>query len=243
MQPEEKQDEGYHSNSVIGKSGLELAYEDELRATDGSSINVVDEDGSIVDTLASQEAQNGQDIYVTIDASLQQDAYNQFSSDPGTAAAMNPKTGEILALVSTPGYDPNEFVMGMSDSRWNELSSAEDTPLNNRFLSTWVPGSTFKALTAVIGVDSGKLDPAENLGYEGLSWQKDESWGNYHVTTLTDYGDQVNLENALVYSDNIYFAKAALNIGADTLIEKFKAMGFEENVPFELSLTLFPVCQ
>ena len=234
---EEKQDEGYHSNSVIGKSGLELAYEDELRATDGSSINVVDEDGSIVDTLASQEAQNGQDIYVTIDASLQQDAYNQFSSDPGTAAAMNPKTGEILALVSTPGYDPNEFVMGMSDSRWNELSSAEDTPLNNRFLSTWVPGSTFKALTAVIGVDSGKLDPAENLGYEGLSWQKDESWGNYHVTTLTDYGDQVNLENALVYSDNIYFAKAALNIGADTLIEKFKAMGFEENVPFELSLT------
>lgn len=234
---EEKQDEGYHSNSVIGKSGLELAYEDELRATDGSSINVVDEDGNIVDTLASQEAQNGQDIYVTIDASLQQDAYNQFSSDPGTAAAMNPKTGEILALVSTPGYDPNEFVMGMSDSRWNELSSAEDTPLNNRFLSTWVPGSTFKALTAVIGVDSGKLDPAENLGYEGLSWQKDESWGNYHVTTLTDYGDQVNLENALVYSDNIYFAKAALNIGADTLIEKFKAMGFEENVPFELSLT------
>ena len=234
---EEKQDEGYHSNSVIGKSGLELAYEDELRATDGSSINVVDEEGNIVDTLASQEAQNGQDIYVTIDASLQQDAYNQFSSDPGTAAAMNPKTGEILALVSTPGYDPNEFVMGMSDSRWNELSSAEDTPLNNRFLSTWVPGSTFKALTAVIGVDSGKLDPAENLGYEGLSWQKDESWGNYHVTTLTDYGDQVNLENALVYSDNIYFAKAALNIGADTLVEKFKAMGFEENVPFELSLT------
>lgn len=150
---------------------------------------------------------------------------------------MNPKTGEVLALVSAPGYDPNEFIMGMSDARWDELSNAPARPLTNRFSASWVPGSTFKALTAVIGVDSGKIDPAENLGYEGLSWQKDESWGDYHVTTLTDYGDQATLENALVYSDNIYFAKAALNIGADTLIEDFKAMGFEEKIPFELSLT------
>ena len=234
---EGKQGQGYHANSMIGKSGLELAYEEQLRAVDGSSIIIVDGDGNTVETLASQEAQNGQDVYVTIDASLQQSAYEQFASDPGTAAAMNPKTGEVLALVSTPGYDPNEFIMGMSDERWNELSSAEDTPLSNRFQSTWVPGSTFKALTAAIGVDSGAIDPEQNLGYVGLSWQKDASWGNYYVTTLTDYGDQVNLENALVYSDNIYFARAALNIGADTMISKFKAMGFNEEIPFELSLS------
>ena len=234
---EKKAGEGYHAGSVIGKSGLELAYEDTLRAVDGSSVNIVDSDGNVVETLASQEAKNGEDIHVTIDASLQQTAYDQFSSDNGTAVAMNPKTGEVLALVSTPGYDPNEFIMGMSDRRWEELNNSENRPLTNRFAASWVPGSTFKALTAVIGVDSGKIDPHENFGYEGLSWQEDSSWGDYHVTTLTDYGDQVNLENALVYSDNIYFAKAALKIGADTLIDRFKAMGFDEEIPFELSLT------
>ena len=234
---EKKAGEGYHAGSVIGKSGLELAYEDTLRAVDGSSVNIVDSDGNVVETLASQEAKNGEDIHVTIDASLQQTAYDQFSSDNGTAVAMNPKTGEVLALVSTPGYDPNEFIMGMSDRRWEELNNSENRPLTNRFAASWVPGSTFKALTAVIGVDSGKIDPQENFGYEGLSWQEDSSWGDYHVTTLTDYGDQVNLENALVYSDNIYFAKAALKIGADTLIDRFKAMGFDEEIPFELSLT------
>ena len=234
---EKKAGEGYHAGSVIGKSGLELAYEDTLRAVDGSSVNIVDSDGNVVETLASQEAKNGEDIHITIDASLQQTAYEQFSSDNGTAVAMNPKTGEVLALVSAPGYDPNEFIMGMSDRRWEELNNSENRPLTNRFAASWVPGSTFKALTAVIGVDSGKIDPQENFGYEGLSWQEDSSWGDYHVTTLTDYGDQVNLENALVYSDNIYFAKAALKIGADTLIDRFKAMGFDEEIPFELSLT------
>lgn len=234
---EKKAGEGYHAGSVIGKSGLELAYEDTLRAVDGSSVNIVDSDGNVVETLASQEAKNGEDIHVTIDASLQQTAYDQFSSDNGTAVAMNPKTGEVLALVSAPGYDPNEFIMGMSDRRWEELNNSENRPLTNRFAASWVPGSTFKALTAVIGVDSGKIDPQENFGYEGLSWQEDSSWGDYHVTTLTDYGDQVNLENALVYSDNIYFAKAALKIGADTLVDRFKAMGFDEEIPFELSLT------
>ncbi len=234
---EKKAGEGYHAGSVIGKSGLELAYEDTLKAVDGSSVNIVDSDGNVVETLASQEAKNGEDIHITIDASLQQTAYDQFSSDNGTAVAMNPKTGEVLALVSAPGYDPNEFIMGMSDRRWEELNNSENRPLTNRFAASWVPGSTFKALTAVIGVDSGKIDPQENFGYEGLSWQEDSSWGDYHVTTLTDYGDQVNLENALVYSDNIYFAKAALKIGADTLIDRFKAMGFDEEIPFELSLT------
>ena len=178
---EEKQGQGYHANSIIGKAGLELAYEEQLRAVDGSTIVIVDAEGNTVETLASLEAQNGQDVHVTIDASLQQTAYEQFAADPGTAAAMNPKTGEVLALVSTPGYDPNEFIMGMSDERWNELSTAADTPLNNRFQSTWVPG-------------------------------------------------------ALVYSDNIYFARAALNIGAETMISKFKAMGFNEEIPFEMSL-------
>lgn len=233
---EEKREEGYHAGSVIGKAGLEAAFEEELRAKDGVKIEIIDDLGSINETLISREPQNGQDIQVTIDASLQQAAYEQFRDERGAAAAMNPVTGEVLALVSTPGYDPNEFIFGITDARWEELNDPEDMPLQSRFQSTWVPGSTFKGITAAIGVDSGKIDPSANMGYVGLSWQKDASWGDYHVTTLTDYGENVTLENALVYSDNIYFARAALDIGAETMAGYFKKMGFDEEIPFELSL-------
>lgn len=233
---EEKQGEGYHANSVIGKAGLEAAFEDELRARDGVDISIIDDMGNTSETLISSEPQNGQDVQVTIDASLQQTAYDQFKDEKAAAAAMDPVTGEVLALVSAPAYDPNEFIFGISDARWEELNDPETMPLQSRFQNTWVPGSTFKGITAAIGVDSGKLDPAANMGYVGLSWQKDESWGDYHVTTLTDYGENVNMENALVYSDNIYFARAALDIGADTMSGYFKKMGFDEEIPFELSL-------
>lgn len=233
---EKLENKGYHANSVIGRSGLEQAYEEELCPVDGTRIIIADETGNTIETLAYQPAQNGKDVRVTIDAEVQKTAYDQFAQDPGTAAAMNPKTGEVLALVSTPGYDPNEFVLGMSDARWNALNEDASNPLMNRFVNTWVPGSTFKGITAAVGVDAGIINPDENLGYVGLSWQKDASWGDYHVTTLTDYGETVNLVNAMTYSDNIYFAREALKIGADTMEEKLKSFGFEEELPFDLTM-------
>lgn len=233
---EKLENKGYHANSVVGRSGLEQAYEEELRPVDGTRIIIADETGNTIETLAYQPAQNGKDVRVTIDAEVQKTAYDQFAQDPGTAAAMNPKTGEVLALVSTPGYDPNEFVLGMSDARWNALNEDASNPLMNRFVNTWVPGSTFKGITAAVGVDAGIINPDENLGYVGLSWQKDASWGDYHVTTLTDYGETVNLVNAMTYSDNIYFAREALKIGADTMEEKLKSFGFEQELPFDLTM-------
>ena len=233
---EKLENKGYHANSVVGRSGLEQTYEEELRPVDGTRIIIADETGNTIETLAYQPAQNGKDVRVTIDAEVQKTAYDQFAQDPGTAAAMNPKTGEVLALVSTPGYDPNEFVLGMSDARWNALNEDASNPLMNRFVNTWVPGSTFKGITAAVGVDAGIINPDENLGYVGLSWQKDASWGDYHVTTLTDYGETVNLVNAMTYSDNIYFAREALKIGADTMEEKLKSFGFEEELPFDLTM-------
>lgn len=233
---EKLENKGYHANSVVGRSGLEQAYEEELRPVDGTRIIIADETGNTIETLAYQPAQNGKDVRVTIDAEVQKTAYDQFAQDPGTAAAMNPKTGEVLALVSTPGYDPNEFVLGMSDARWNALNEDASNPLMNRFVNTWVPGSTFKGITAAVGVDAGIINPDENLGYVGLSWQKDASWGDYHVTTLTDYGETVNLVNAMTYSDNIYFAREASKIGADTMEEKLKSFGFEEELPFDLTM-------
>ncbi len=231
---EKKKDEGYHENSVIGKAGLELAYEKELKGSDGYEIYTADQDGKTKILLASKEKEDGKDVTVTIDASIQQNAYQQFQEDPAVAVSINPKTGEVLALVSTPAYDPNEFVYGISDRRWKELNEDKNRPLLNRFYAALVPGSTFKPITAAIGMDAGRLDPNENKGYVGLSWQKDASWGDYMVTTLTDYGSEVNLQNALVYSDNIYFARAALDIGADAMIEGMRRAGFEEELPFDV---------
>lgn len=230
-------EQGYHENSVVGRTGLEAAYEEELRPQDGYSIDIVNEEGTVLETVAYLPEENGKDVYTTIDANVQQTAYAQFAEDPGTAAAMNPRTGEVLALVSSPGYDPNEFIAGLSDSRWQQLNEDEKNPMLNRFSQAWVPGSTFKAITAAIGVNTGTLDANANLGYEaGLRWQKDASWGDYYVTTLTDYGSEVNLRNAMVYSDNIYFAKAALQIGGDTLEEGFLTMGFGEEIDFPVYL-------
>ena len=109
-------------------------------------------------------------------------------------------------------------------------------PLTNKYLASWVPGSTFKPITAMIGIDSGKLDPLENKGNVGKAWQKDGSWGSYKVTTLTDYGSEVNLKNALIYSDNIYFARTALDIGADTFEQALVKIGFEEECDFTLPI-------
>ena len=179
---------------MIGRTGLEAAYEDQLRAEDGVAINIVDANGAVIEELARQDAQDGQDVRTTIDMTAQQAAYDQFKDDRGVAAAMDPTTGEILALVSAPAMIQMNLSWDCRMRGWNELNNSEDMPLNNRFVSTWVPGSTFKGITAAIGVDSGKIDPAANLGYVGLSWQKDASWGDYYVTTLTDYGENVNLE-------------------------------------------------
>ena len=162
---EKLENKGYHANSVVGRSGLEQAYEEELRPVDGTRIIIADETGNTIETLAYQPAQNGKDVRVTIDAEVQKTAYDQFAQDPGTAAAMNPKTGEVLALVSTPGYDPNEFVLGMSDARWNALNEDASNPLMNRFVNTWVPGSTFKGITAAVGVDTME-EKLKSFGFE-----------------------------------------------------------------------------
>ena len=143
---------------------------------------------------------------------------------------------EVLALVSTPSYDNNDFIMGMSDEQWTSLNEDEKMPLYNRFRQIWCPGSSLKPVVAGIGLKTGAIDPDEDSGSEGLSWQKDSSWGSYYVTTLHDYSP-VNLTNALIYSDNIYFAKAALKIGADAFVSSLESLGFGQELPFEITMT------
>ncbi|OYP35569.1 hypothetical protein CG709_06110, partial [Lachnotalea glycerini] len=141
------------------------------------------------------------------------------------------------ALVSTPSYDNNSFILGMTDEQWTSLNEDERKPLYNRFRQVWCPGSSFKPIIAAIGLESGAIDPTKDYGNEGLSWQKDSSWGSYYVTTLHDYKSAI-LENALIYSDNIYFAKAALEIGAETLKTSLQQLGFNQELPFEITMAV-----
>lgn len=232
---EKHQGEGYTETSMIGRSGIEAAYEKQLKGTNGATISIVDENGSTKSTVATQEKQDGQDITLTIDIDLQRDLYNAFDEDQSASVAMNPTNGEVLALVSTPSFDSNDFIYGFSTEEWDDLNNDEDQPLTNRFRATWVPGSTMKAITAAIGLETDSLDASKDFGAE-MKWQKDSSWGDYFVTTLHAPNPN-NLRNALIYSDNVYFAKAALEIGKDNLEKGYKSLMIGEDIPFELALT------
>ena len=233
---EEHAGEGYNANSVIGRSGAEGLFESELKGQNGCRIYIVDANGDEKEELACRMVEHGKTIKLTIDSELQKALYEQFKEDKSCSAAMNPYTGEVLALVSTPSYNNNDFIMGLSSEKWAALNEDENKPLYNRFRQVWCPGSTFKPVTAAIGLESGAVDPNEDYGNVGLSWQKDASWGSYHVTTLHAY-EPVIMENALIYSDNIYFAKAALKIGAEELKDSLLGLGFQENLPFEIVMS------
>lgn len=233
---ESRKNQGYDQYSIIGKSGLEKLYEKRLHGTDGEKIAIYNKNGNEEAVLAEDPQKNGEDIRLTIDAKLQAALYDTYRNDKSCSVAMNPLTGEVLALVSTPSYDSNDFVVGMSDKRWKQLNEDKNTPMYNRFKQTWSPGSSLKPVIGAIGVTTGKLDPNQDMGHSGLSWQKSSEWGGYKVTTLHEYGGSANLKNALINSDNIYFAKAALKIGSDTLTEQFKRVGFGEKIPFDVAM-------
>ena len=231
---ESKAEKGYNAHSIIGKTGLEQVYEERLKGKDGLKIYIEDNNGNIVKTIAETKGNDGDDIKLTIDINLQTKLYEKIKNDKGFFVVMNPQTGEILALVSTPSYDPNKFVTGMTNDEWNSISTNEAKPLFTRFISTWCPGSTFKPITGAIGLTTGKLSENDEFNYSGLAWQKDSSWGDHKITTLTAYSGKKNLKNALIHSDNIYFAQAVLKIGEKTFTEGLDKIKFNEDIDFEL---------
>ncbi|MDO4285814.1 MAG: penicillin-binding transpeptidase domain-containing protein [Eubacteriales bacterium] len=228
--------EGYRADSVIGRSGMETLYEKELKGQDGCKIVIVDENGEDKEVLAQISRRDGETIRLTIDARLQQALYETYAEDESCSVVMNPSTGEVLALVSTPSFDSRDFVYGMPQSLWDSLNEDQRQPLYNRFRQTLAPGSSFKPIVAAIGIDNGSIVPDEDYGPSALRWQQDESWGGYYVTTLHTY-EPVTLSNALVYSDNIYFAKAALRMGEEAFVQGMEKLGFAGEIPFEIALT------
>ncbi|ADZ22727.1 Penicillin-binding protein 2 (serine-type D-Ala-D-Ala carboxypeptidase) [Clostridium acetobutylicum EA 2018] len=227
---------GYSRDNVIGKAGLEKIYEKQLKATDGAEIYIDSNYDKKIKTIAKKAPKNGKDVNLTIDTNIQSSLYDEYKADSGASVALNPKTGAVLALVSAPSYNPNDFVLGMPSDKWNALQNDANKPLLNRFKTTFAPGSTFKPITAAIALDAEKLNIDEDKKISGLKWQENSSWGNYFVTRDEAYSEPANLVNALVHSDNIYFAKTALAIGKDAFLSETKKLGIGQNLPFEYGL-------
>ena len=227
--------EGYNSTSVIGRSGIEAAYEEKLRGITSGKIDLVDKNDKVIKELCHKKVKmSPQDITLTIDIDLQQSLYNEYQNDKSASVALNPQTGEVLALVSTPSYSNNDFVLGLSTDKWNALNNDSNQPLMSRYKQTYTPGSTMKPITAAIGLETKTIDANKDLGAKD-KWQKDSSWGNYYVTTLHAPSPN-NLKNAITYSDNVYFARSALNIGKDNLFKYYKNLKIGDKIPFELAL-------
>lgn len=228
---ESNTDKGYNDTSLIGKAGLEQVYEDTLRGEDAAEIYI--ERGMEKITIASTEVKNGKDITLSIDYDLQNKVYSEMSGEKGAATAVDPKTGEVIAMVSAPSYDSNIFTTYISktqNAKWEENNHADEI---NRFNKTYAPGSTIKLLTSIIGLEDGVLDPNEEKDIKGLTWQKDSSWGDYKITRVTDPGIGVNLKVAANHSDNIYYAQVALDLGSEKYINGLKSFGIGEDLNFE----------
>lgn len=229
----DNKDKGYKETDSIGKRGLEQLLEDKLRGEDGIQIYIekTDQNAERI-TIAEQPAIDGEEITLTIDAVLQREAFEAMDGERGTAAVIDPQTGEVLALASSPAFDPNEFVVGVSTKRYAELTEDPNEPLLNRFAATYAPGSSIKPITAAIGLELGTLTPADEHIINGDKWQKDTSWGDFKVTRVFGAPNPINLQKALIYSDNIYFAKEALEMGRTSFVDGLHDFGFGEEIPF-----------
>ncbi|WP_273853024.1 penicillin-binding transpeptidase domain-containing protein [Guptibacillus spartinae] len=225
-------EKGYSSYESIGKAGLEQVYEEELHGVTGWSIEVKGADPAKV--IASKEKVDGENIQVTIDGAIQNKLFEELGKAPGTAVALHPKTGETLALTSSPSYNPNDFTLGFDEGEYAKLADNENRPFSAKFNKTYSPGSTIKPLTASIALRDGDLDPNAVEKIDGLKWGADSSWGGYKVTRVKPADPEVTLEEALMHSDNIYFARKALNLGAEKFqkgLESFQ-IGQEVEFPF-----------
>ncbi|WP_313886488.1 penicillin-binding transpeptidase domain-containing protein [Bacillus sp. SD088] len=234
---EKHKDKGYTDTDMIGRRGLELVLEDRLRGTPGVQIIIKKEDGS-EKILAEKEVENGEDVELTIDSALQTIIYDEFQGKPGTAAAIDPETGETIALVSSPAFDPNLLTLGANEDQWKKLQDDPKQPMLNRLNSAFAPGSVLKPITAAIGLKDGTITWDEKLTINGKGWKKDKSWGKYEVKRVSDPGIPIDLDKALIYSDNIYFAQKAIELGQDKFEAGLKNFGFAEDMPY-----LYPMHQ
>ncbi|MDB5985253.1 MAG: Penicillin-binding protein 2 [Nevskia sp.] len=228
----------YQGLNQIGKTGIERSHEDQLRGQPGNKIIEANAGGRPLRELDYQQGHAGQNLYLTIDSKLQTTAEAALGELDGAAIAIDPRNGEVLALVSKPGFDPGPFVEGIDGDSYRALLEDPDRPLYNRaLLGTYPPGSTIKPFMAAAGLIAGTLNPATKIfdpGYFQLPgverkyrcyWRQGHGW--------------VDLNLAMTKSCDVYFYQAALNMGIDRIDDVLGAFGFghlsEIDIPHEKS--------
>ena len=235
-QLKEKEKDGYKANDFIGCQGIEKSMETKLKGTKGYTLYAKGEEKGDKRVIAKLSVKNGNDITLTIDPHLQEVCYMAMGDHKGSIVALQPKTGEVLAMLSRPSFDPNLFPTGISNSKWEELSKDENYPFINRCTSLYSPGSTFKPFTAFMALDKGVITPdtvAEEA--ENEEWYPSpEEWPQYAVRRVPHPAGPVNLRNALVWSDNIYFGWTALKLTGPVIEDYSKKIGFKEELPFAI---------
>lgn len=222
---EKMKDEGYKSGDIIGKFGLEKVYDKELRGENGGQQVEVDVSGKPVQILGRKEPIPGDDLELTIDINLQQAAekavdeqLTQIGAHAAAAVVMNPQTGEILAMVSRPAFDPNLFAHGISSKDWNQLNNNPYYPMDNKTITgEYPPGSTFKIVTGTAALTEGVVTPDEQIFDSGHHWIIPK--GNADGEAL----GWLNFRTALAHSDNVYFYEMGNRLGIDRL-EKYARM-------------------
>jgi penicillin-binding protein 2 len=215
----------YRGTDHIGKLGVEQSHERELHGITGYEQVETDSGGRAVRTLSRTPPVSGNNLYLTLDAKLQEVAEKAFGDYRGALVALDPASGGILAFVSKPGFDPNLFVDGIDSTAWNALNNSIDKPLNNRALrGVYPPGSTFKPFMALAGLELNKRSPSYTIADPGY-YMLPGSTHRYRDWKAGGHG-LVDLHKSIVISCDTYYYGLANDLGIDNIHNFMSKFGF-----------------
>src|SRR5579875_1449188 len=221
----------YHQGDIIGKDGLERQYDTTLRGVDGQQRVLVDNMGRERQTETTQEAVPGKDLHTTIDLDLQAVAELSMEDKRGAVVAIDPRNGEILAMVSRPTFDPNKFTGRISRSDWNEIAGDPHKPLMNRAIQAQLaPGSTFKPLMAIAGLESGVIDDKTEFFCPGGA----SFYGHYFACHIKRGHGRIELHRAISQSCDVYFYNVANRLGIDRIAQYAELAGVGHKTGIDL---------
>ena len=220
---EESEDEGnYRGTDYIGKLGVEQSFETQLHGITGVEQVETSAGGRAIRKLASSPATPGNTVMLSIDIKLQKLVEDMFGDRRGALVAMDPRSGEILAFVSKPTFDPNLFVDGIDNESWQALNESIDKPLLNRALrGTYPPGSTYKPFMAMAALEAGKRAPSAIINDTG-SW----TFGGHQFRSHGPPLGTVDMHQSIVKSSNVYYYSLANELGVDAIHDFMKPLGF-----------------
>jgi len=229
----EERREKYRLIGHIGKLGIEKYYEDLLVGEAGYRQVEVNTEGSIIRELAVFPPRPGKTLHLSIDASLQIEAHDALAGHSGAVVAVEPASGQLLALVSVPGYDPNRFVQGLSAEAYRRLRDAEGSPLFNRAVSgTYPPGSTLKPFVALAGLYHGVRVAQQQTWCPG--WFKLPNYSRPFRDWKRWGHGLVAMGEALEESCDVYFYNLAMELGVERMVEQLQGFGFGRRTGIDL---------